>query len=59
MKDGISAYLKYVAERCRDIANKSGEIRIQEALGTLSVELTEMAENMEVTFHLPKGQTPK
>jgi len=59
MKDGICAYLKYVAERCRDIATKSSEIRVQEALGTLSVELTEMAENMEVTLHLSKGETPK
>jgi hypothetical protein len=59
MKDGICAYLKYVAQRCRDIATKSTEIRIQEALGALSVELAETAENMEVTFHMPKDGIPK
>jgi hypothetical protein len=59
MKMGISAYLRDLAERCCNIAAKSSEIRIQEALGALSVELAEMAENMEVTFHLSKDQPPR
>ena len=59
MKLGISAYLRHVAERCGDIAGKSTEIRIQEALGALSVELAEMAENLELTFEVPKGGPAK
>jgi hypothetical protein len=59
MKMGISAYLRDIAERCCNIAAKSTEIRIQEALGALSVELTEMAENTEVVFYSSEGQPPK
>jgi hypothetical protein len=59
MKMGISAYLRNLAERCYNIAAKSTEIRIQEALGALSVELAEVAENTEVAFYSSEGQPSK
>lgn len=50
---GIAAYLRNLAVRCNQIARSSSDLRVQEALGTISAELADKAEILESTFRVP------
>jgi len=50
---GIAAYLRNLAVHCNQIARSSSDLRVQEALGTISAELADKAEVLESTFRVP------
>ncbi|MFZ0845670.1 MAG: hypothetical protein WAM62_07745 [Pseudolabrys sp.] len=54
MQIGIAAYLRNLAIRCNKIARDCSEPRTREALASISTELTDKAEALELTFRVPK-----
>ncbi len=54
MQIEIAAYLRNLAIRCNKIARDCSEPRTREALASISTELTDKAEALELTFRVPK-----
>ncbi len=54
MQIGIAAYLRNLAVRCNKIARESPDPGIRDALVAITAELTDKAEALESTFHVPR-----
>jgi hypothetical protein len=54
MRIEISTYLRELADRCNKIARSCTDLRAQEALGEIGVELAEKAEALESACQVPK-----
>ena len=54
MQIGIAAYLRNLAVRCNKIARDCGEPRTRDALASISTELADKAEALELNFRVQK-----
>ncbi len=59
MQTGIVAYLRNIAVRCNKIARSSSDLRVQEALGEIIVDLAEKAETLEATVKIQRDRMPE